>query len=97
MFKTTLIIASALILSACGTPRTVLQTQIAQLKISEALLIACRRPEGLVSERGTEEAIHNSDQWRTAFDVCSGEHDALIDAVQAAQDGGEVNGSTDND
>ena len=76
-----------------------LQTQIAQLKISEALLIACRRPEGLVSERGTEEAFHNSDQWRTAFDSCSARHGELANAVRSAQetDQGGGNGAADND
>lgn len=69
-------------LSACGTPRTVFQTQTVQIRVSEAVRMPCVPPAGLMSERAPGASIHNAVQWQNAYIACSADHDALIAATE---------------
>lgn len=69
-----------LFLTACATPQVVTQTQTIPLKINDALRVSCVPPT-LVDEARVRDLYANRDAWREAYELCAGQHDALIAAT----------------
>ncbi len=78
--RTFLITSASLFLAACGTTQTVTQTVPVQIEVNPALRVPCV-PASPVPQRVTEDVFENRDRWRAAFELCSAQHDALIEAT----------------
>jgi hypothetical protein len=74
------LICLSLSLCGCATPRTVTQTVTVPIRINEALRVPCA-PVIPVEELRVRDVYENRDRWRYAFEQCSADHDALIEAT----------------
>jgi hypothetical protein len=75
------LICLSLTLCGCATPRTVTQTVTVPIRVSEALRVPCVAPV-MADELRVRDVYENRDRWRSAFEQCSADHDALIAATE---------------